>query len=143
MLLLEGCLNESALMTYPRVLPFPLLCVEWIRLGFSSITIRVDVVDTPEGYIRIGVEIRHASFYHSVVIKAIAGIHEIHVVACRGSHALVHGIVNAVVRLRHPIGNSVGVFLYYVDGAVGRSAVDNYVFHIGICLVEHGQNCAL
>ncbi len=79
-------------------------------------------------------------FNHTVVIKRVAGVHEVDIRACGSRNALVHCVVNAFVRLGDPIGKPVGVLFYDVDSAVGRAAVNDDVFDIRIALTEHRQH---
>lgn len=72
--------------------------------------------------------------------EAVACVHEVDVVAGGDGYAFVHGVVDAFVGFGDPVGQPTGVLFYYIDSAVGRSAIDNDIFDIRVCLIEYRED---
>ena len=61
----------------------------------------------------------------------------LHLISLSPSFTLVHGIVDALVRFRTPIGKLVLVLLDELAAAIGGAAVNDNPFIVGEGLVDH------
>ena len=75
--------------------------------------------------------------------EEVPSIHEINVITGRDGDTLVHRIINTFIPFGDPISQPIGILLYYIDGAVSRSSIDNNVFYITIRLFKYRIDCFL
>lgn len=74
-------------------------------------------------------------------VEAVARVHENAIIAVSLGHALVHGVVDAVVLFGNPVIDAGFVGLDDVYAAVGRASVNNQVFVVAACLAHDALNC--
>lgn len=89
----------------------------------------------------------HDALQCVVFMQAVTGVEETDIVACRQSQAFVHGVIQPFVRFTDDRVDVFSVSFDDVQGVVGRSPVDDDVFHIAIGLCDDAlyrvfQDCA-
>ena len=92
----------------------------------AALNLTVDMVEHAVAIHHIGIEVvSEAALQRGVVVEPVAAVQKQEVVALGVVDALVHGIVDALVRLAHPIGKVAGMLLKQFAAAVSRATVDD------------------
>ena len=74
-------------------------------------------------------------------MEAVTGVHEVEILTTCHPDALVHGVIDTMVRFAHPVADMGCILVYELHTAIRGTSVDDDMFEVTARLGNHTLQC--